>query len=71
LLTIEQEKRSFHIKIPLLFIIIIIPWIIQSTFFTMELQLSSSAVIQVIQSWEIARQQHGFQEQLGIDTLML
>jgi len=36
-----------------------------------ELHLNSAAVIQVIQSWEVARQRHGFDEQLGIDTLML
>jgi len=36
-----------------------------------ELHLSSAAVIQVIQSWEISRQRDGFEEQLGIDTLML
>jgi len=33
--------------------------------------LSSAAVMQVIQSWEVSRQRHGFEEQLGIDTLML
>jgi len=35
------------------------------------LSLSSTTIMKVIQSWEIARQRQGFDEKLGIDTLLL